>query len=182
MRINFIKKLTVASTVMSFALGFFAPFWLIYINKFGNNISDYGMSVGVMMIAGAIASFFVGKVKTSKNRKKVLELSMFLMSVAIFSYTIISTYFQLLFLQLIYGVASSAHSTAEVTILGDVTEEENRANTVGNYHFYSQIFMAISTIIAGYIGVKFGVRTVFYITSISILLAAMYIQKTKWES
>ena len=54
---------------MSFAIGLFMPFWIVFIQDFGGSIESFGFAIGLMAFVQSISSYFAGKLADTFGRK-----------------------------------------------------------------------------------------------------------------
>ncbi len=67
----------ISNSMLSFAFGLFTPFWLIFVNDFGGSIEQFGFSIGLMVLAASITSYFVGKHSDKLGRMPFLIIAGF---------------------------------------------------------------------------------------------------------
>lgn len=153
-----------SNSFMSFAFGLLRPFYVIFIEKLGG-IEILGLGMGIMMIFYSLSGYFAGKYSDIFGRKNFLVGSGVILSIVIFSYTLISSVLQLIILQIIDGIAGSVYQTMEMSFLGDITKRESRGKYIGLYHTLLGMASGIAMIIAGFIVAKIGLKIIFYLTA-----------------
>jgi len=168
-----------SNSVLGLAFGLFSPFWAIFLRDFGGSIESYGFAIGLMALAQAVTSYFVGKYSDKIGRKPFLIIAGFFLSAAIFCYAIINSLIQLYILQIINGIASATQMTMETSFLGDVTKKASRGVNVGKYHAIVGAIAAIAVIVGGYIVGWLGFKIIFYITSILVFISTIILLRIK---
>ena len=174
-----LKIFYISSVIFDFALGFFAPFWFLFLSDFGGGIEQFGYAIALMTIASAVTSLYAGKYSDKFGRKKMILFSTTGLAGIVLAYTLVHSVWSLYVLQILYGVAMSIQGTNEASLIGDLTEKDTRGTNIGKLHFYTQIAAAIAMITAGIIGAHFGLHVVFYTTTLLMLFSAVVVLKLK---
>lgn len=164
------KIFLISNSILSFAFGFYSPFYIIFVRDFGN-VQQFGFSVGLMTLAFAIASYFGGKYSDKFGRKAFLITSGFIFAGVIISYTFIESINQLYILQIIYGIASALNATMEASFLGDVTKMESRGLHIGKYRAITNVIESFAIMGGGFVVGILGYKSIFYIAAVLVTLA-----------
>src|SRR3989338_6337650 len=93
-----------SNSALSFALGLFTPFWIIFLQDFGGSIQQFGFSIGLMVLAQSVTSYLVGKYSDKLGRKIFLIIGGFVLAAVTLAYTLITSMAQLYFLQIVNGI------------------------------------------------------------------------------
>lgn len=163
------KQFIIASSIYSFAVGAFTPFWLLFLTK--NGTEQFAYSVGTMGITTSFASYFAGKYSDRIGRLPILILTWISMALFISLYPS-ATSWQIYLLQGINGILIAIHMTAETALLGDLTQKETRGVHIGTYHSITGTAAAIAILLGGYLSNFIPISTFFYFTSGFLLIAA----------
>jgi MFS family permease len=176
------KIFLAASSVLSFAVGFYSPFFIIFVQKLGGgDVRQFGFSVGLMALAFSVTSYFAGKYSDKFGRKMFLVTSGIALSGIIVLYTFIKTTVELNILQIVYGFVNALYTTMEISFLGDVTEKASRGLNVGRYRAFTGLFEALAIMGGGYLVGSFGFKSVFYIAAGLIVVATLILSRLKKE-
>jgi len=176
------KIFLAASSILSFAIGFYSPFFIIFVQKLGGgDVRQFGFSVGLMAFAFSITSYLAGKYSDKFGRKIFLIISGISLSGVIILYTFIKTTIQLNILQIVYGIINALYTTMETSFLGDVTEKTSRGLNVGKYRAFTGLFEALAIMGGGYLVGSLGFKSIFYIASGLILIATLILSRIKTE-
>ncbi len=162
-----------SESFLSFALGLFTPFLYVFLQDFGGSLEQFGFSIGILLLAAGITSYFAGKHSDKIGRKIFLVIGGFVLSGTVFAYTLITSLVQLYALQIINGIVSSIQLTAETSFLGDITKKATRGKNVGKYHALIQVMAAIAIMAGGFIGGQLGVKIIFYIAALIMFISAL---------
>ncbi|VVB78699.1 Multidrug resistance protein MdtG [uncultured archaeon] len=162
-----------SNSIASLAAGLFSPFYIIFVQGFGKSLGQFGLSIGLMALAGAITSYFAGRHSDQLGRKPFLIVGGFILSIIVLAYTLITNLFQLYLLQILNGVISSMNSTIGTTFLADLTRRSTRGRHIGRYLAVTGVITAFSLMIAGFLAVSWGYKIVFYIVATLIFLSTL---------
>ncbi|MBI2549962.1 MFS transporter [Candidatus Woesearchaeota archaeon] len=168
------KIFLLSNSTLSFALGLFMPFWIIFLQDFGGSIQQFGFSIGLMVLAQSVTSYFAGKYSDKLGRKMFLIFGGFMLALVIFAYTLITSMAHLYLLQVANGITSAMLTTMEVTFLGDITRKVTRGADIGKYHAIVGIMAALAMMGGGYVVGQAGYKLIFYITA-SIIFVSTFL-------
>ena len=101
--------------LMTFSFGLFGPFYLIFINKIGGSIENFGIAVGIITLSGALMSFIAGRYSDKLGRKPLLIIGGYASAIIVFLYTIISSLWQLYLLQILSGLITAVFEISELS-------------------------------------------------------------------
>jgi len=161
-----LRIFTLSNSLMALAFGLFGSFYLIFINKIGGSIENFGMAVGLVMFFSAITSFIAGKYSDKIGRKPFLIISGYSSVIIILLYTLINSLWQLYLLQIFNGIISAIFEISEHAFLGDITSRSKRGYSLGRYFLIVGIVEAVAVFIGGILVGKFGFKIIFYVISL----------------
>lgn len=160
------KFFTLSTSLMAFALGLFGPFYLIFINKIGGSIENFGIAVGLVVLSGALTSLIAGKYSDRFGRKPFLIFGGYASALVVFLYTVVGSLWQLYLLQIFNGLIHTIFETSEAAFLGDSTEKASRGKDIGKYNALLGVAEAIAIFVGGFLTGMFGFEIVFYIVAL----------------
>jgi len=112
------------------------------------------------------------------GRKTMLLVGLGMTVITTFSYTVTSTFFQMLFLRAWDAAASAALLTAIRTLMADLLGPEMRAFGMGLHSAITQQSSTVGSIFSGYVIDSFGYNTTFYTaTALCIISLAIVLIK-----
>ncbi len=164
-----------SNSMLAFAIGLFTPFWIIFLQKFGGGVEQFGIAIGIMVFAQSITSYFVGKYSDKLGRKVFLIAGGFILAAVVFSYTIIQTLVELYILQVLNGVTNAMQMTMETAFLGDVTKKTTRGLNIGKYHAIVGAIAGLTIMGSGYIVGGLGFNIIFYAVAIIIFISTLFL-------
>jgi len=164
---------------MALAFGLFGPFYLIFINKIGGSIENFGVAVGLLVLSTALVSLIAGKYSDKFGRKPFLIIGGYASAIIVFLYTIISSIWQLYLLQIFSGLIIALFETSESAFLGDITEKQKRGAEIGKYGAFIGIAEAFAIFIGGFLAGRFGFKIIFYIVSVIFIISTTIMFKLR---
>jgi len=173
------RTFTISNSLMALAFGLFGPFYLIFINKIGGTIENFGIAVGLVVLSGALTSLIARKYSDKIGRKPFLILGGYASALIVFLYTLIGSLWQLYLLQIFSGLIISLFETSESSFLGDITKKEKRGTDIGKYDAIIGIAEALAIFTGGFLIGVFGFEIVFYIISIIFVISTTIMFKLK---
>ena len=174
------KVFLLSHSAMSFALGLFMPFYIIFIHDFGGSIESFGFAIGLMILAQSLTSYYVGRHSDRFGRKGFLIASGFATTIVIIVYTFITSLTHLYLLQIIIGITQAMQMTMKTSLLGDVTQKVSRGKEIGKYYAITGVMAAIAMMGGGYLVSELGIKIIFYIVAglfLSSTLILFYIKE-----
>lgn len=174
-----LRIFTLSNSLMALAFGLFGPFYLIFINDIGGSIENFGIAVGLVVLSGALTSFFAGKYSDSFGRKPFLIIGGYASAIIIFLYTVIGALWQLYLIQILSGLVASIFETAESSFLGDTTEKDSRGKDIGKYEAMVGVAEAFAIFIGGFLVGIFGFEIIFYMVAIIFVVSTTVMFKLK---
>ncbi len=175
------RLLLAARSVVAIAMGLFVPFWIIFIQGFGQSIETFGFALGLMALAQALTAYFIGRHSDFLGRKPFLIMAGFATSGVIIGYTFITSLIQLYVLQVLDGIMTTVDATMEQTLLADVTEKVSRGADIGKYRAITGVLTALAMMSGGYIVGQLGINIIFYIAAGLIFLSTLALFYIKEE-
>lgn len=174
-----LKIFTFSNSLMALAFGLFGPFYLIFINDIGGSVENFGIAVGLVVLAGALISLVAGKYSDSIGRKPLLIIGGYASAIIVFLYTVIGSIWQLYLLQIFSGLIISVFETAESAYLADITEKQKRGHDIGKYDAYVGFAEALAIFAGGFLAGKFGFEIIFYVVSIIFVISTTVMFKLR---
>lgn len=165
-----------SSNLFYFAIGLFTPFWVVFINSQGGSLSQFGLLMGSMGLAGGVTTFFLSAYSDRIGQKKIFIFLTFLSGLTVLCYSLeTKSIYWLYMLQIIYGIVGTAHVAIETAFVGNLTSVEKRGSQVGVHRGTISIMAALAMIIGGYFVEKTGLVFIFYITALLIFISAFLV-------
>ena len=168
-----IAKLAVIGFIVALASSLIDTVWAVYMNSFLNNIPLVGfLSAGLTILA--LLSYFIFIPFIEKNKKsRIYVLSLILMAATFILFAINRDFYIFIILAVIFTVLITIKITSFGIIVKDRCSEKQLPRNEGLVYTFLNIAWVVGPLIAGYISEKFGISTIFLLSAIFILIAAL---------
>ena len=175
-----------SNSLFALAVGLFGPFYLIFVNKMGGSIENFGFALGFIALSGALTFLIFGKYSDRIGRKPFLIVGGYVSALIVLLYTVINSLWQLYLIQILSGFIIALFEISESSFLGDVTRKNNRGSEFGKYYAILGIIEAIAIFLGGMLAEKVSFKLMAYIISAIFIIATSFILKiserrSKWE-
>ena len=161
-----LKRVIISQGWVLFGSGLVFPFYIIFIREVGANFSQFGLAYGLFMLSSALVHHWVGRVSDQFGRKIFLLINAWGTAVLFLLFPMVTTIWQVYFLQVLLGVLGAMQKTSEKALIADFTEGNDRGKHIGSYHFWVSIFSGVAVIAGGFFIDLFTVDIIFYIGSV----------------
>ncbi|AYD40404.1 MFS transporter [Clostridium fermenticellae] len=163
------------SFVTMIALSQIAPILPIYIKHFGINDTSFieqisGIAFGVTYVISAIFSPIWGHVADRVGRKPMILRASLGMAIVVFGMGFAKNVYELVGLRMLQGTISG-YCTACTTLIATQTEKKHAGWALGVLSTATISGSLLGPMFGGYIEEVFGMRNVFFIMSILLLIA-----------
>lgn len=159
---NFIK-IMIMSFLLSFSFNMQNTALPLYTQFIGGNKSDTGLIMGVFTISALLFRPIFGNLVDAKGRKITLIGGIFLYSLLVFSYGLISSIILLLVVRFLQGIGFSAYTTANGTVVADVLPKSRLTEGIGYFGISNIIATAIGPTATLFLIKNIGYKTSFFI-------------------
>lgn len=174
--IYFMKIFFYSNSIFFFAIGLFSPFLILHIQEIAG-LQWFGLALGITLTSQAITNIYIGRLSDKMERKSLLFFSSVSIGVIILLYTLVTSLWQLLLLQILYGITTATHQTNEMSLLGDITQKETRGSNIGRYNSIVTAATGIAMILGGYAVSLLGINIFFYIIACIVFISALILKK-----
>jgi len=171
-----IKKLGVLDLVSSLALALVGTIWAIYFEFIVKDVSKVGFINTIFGIAGVIAFIVFIPLLERNSKTKILGISFLIYA---FSYFLFSFNDNLVFaviLGIVVYSAASVRINAMGIILRDKSKDGSVSKNTGLIYTLLNIAWLLGPVLAGFLSVRFGVRSVFLIAGILMFSAFLFLK------
>ncbi|GGK46462.1 MULTISPECIES: MFS transporter [Flavobacteriaceae] len=147
------------------------PILLITLNYTPNSI---GIIAAIYPTVWGIGQLFTGKMADSFSKKEMLFWGMLLQGLAIMAIPFFTVFYQLASIAAILGLGTALVYPTFLSAISDVTNPNQRAESIGVFRLWRDLGYAIGAIISGIIadvfGVQYAVVTIGVITILSSIV------------
>jgi MFS family permease len=162
-----VKLLIRSQSLATLAAGMIYPYYLLFLKNLGSTYSAYGLAFAVFTISSAASALWLNKL-VDRSSVKLMATSSFGMMAAMLIFPWIPSYGFVLVIQAFMGVCNAMQKMSERGLLADGTEQGNRGEPLGNYHFWTSVSSGFAVLIGGYLIDWLTIDVLFYVS------AAMY--------
>ena len=162
--------------------GLIGPFYVIQIEKLSGGMEKLGIAFAIMVFLDSLTCYLAGRFSDKLGRKPFLFLAAYLEAFLLICYTLISDTWQLYILQAAFGVTSGIMETVTTSLLGDLTEKEDRGRDVGTFNALVGLASAAGLAIGGFVAEIYGLKSLFYLSASVIAISTFllfFIRETK---
>jgi len=129
-----------------------------------------GIAFSIMVLSQSLTSYLAGHFSDKLGRKPFLIITAYVDTIILFLYTVIQETHQLYLLQGVLGITNGVVDTISTSLLGDLTVKEKRGRTVGRFNAIVGLSSAIGLSVGGYLVKYYGIKSLFYLTSLVVAL------------
>lgn len=167
-----LKKLLLINSVFVFGASLLGPLYAVFVKEIGGDILTIGWTFAAYMFAGGIMSYFAGRLGDKlKETEYLIAAGYIIRAVGFFLYTLIGSPLQLLLLQFFLGAGEAVANPAFKSIFSRHLDSKKSTTQWGTWDLLYSIITALGVGIGAFIVEFLGFNILFYIMSISSLLA-----------
>jgi len=171
------------NTGMVFVMGLFAPFYAVYVEQIGGSVAFAGLSWAIFsIVAGVLILLFSKWELQVKEQELLLAVGYLIRAVVFLSYAFIDSLSQLIFTQILWGVAAALGTPAFDAIYHSHTAND-RSSIIqwGSWEGFSHIAIGSAALIGGVLIQAFGFPAIFIGMSMVSLFLGVYVWKLPRE-
>lgn len=168
-----IGKLALVGFIVAFASAIIDTIWAVYLDSFLNNAALVGfISAGLTVIS--FFSFFIFIPLIEKTKKSTIYFfTLTLMAATYLLFAINTKFYFLILLAALITILYTLRLTSFGIIVKDKSPEKQLARNEGLMYSFWNVAWVIGPLIAGYISESFGIRLIFVLAAIFVLIAAL---------
>ena len=177
-----LRILITTNTIMVFIVGLFAPFYAVFVQHIGGNIAFAGLSWAILSIVSGILILLFSKWQLKVKEQELLIASGYIFRGLVFlSYAFMSNITQLLFTQVLWGIAAAISVPAFDAIYSAHTTRESSIVQWGEWEGIAAIATGVAALIGGILIQSFGYSIVFICMAVLSFAIGIYIYRLPRE-
>jgi predicted MFS family arabinose efflux permease len=177
-----LRILITVNTGMVFVIGMFAPFYAVFVQKLGGNIAYAGLSWAILLIVtGTLILLFTNLEVKVKEQELLLALGYILRGLVFVSYAFMGSLTQLLFTQVLWGVAAAIGTPAFDAVYQSHTSPSEAISQWGGWEGISSIATGIAALFGGVLIQSFGYNSIFIAMATISFLLGLYVWRLPRE-
>ena len=171
-----LRILIIVNTSLNFAVGMFAPFYAVFVQKIGGGAVLAGVSWALFSIISGILILFLSKWELRIKRRHVLLALGYLIRAMVFlSYAFMDNIPQLLISQVLWGIASALGTPAFDALYTSNVTEDVAIVEWGDWEGISAIATGIAALVGGLLIQTVGFKILFLFMSAITAFLGIYI-------
>lgn len=132
-----------------------------------------GFAFSIMILLQSATTYFAGRYSDRLGRRPFLFATAYADAAILFLYTIISEAYQVYILQALLGVTNGVMGTIKASLLADLTTRAKRGRNIGKFNAIVSLASAIGLSLGGYVVKLYGIKSLFYLASIVVVLSTI---------
>jgi predicted MFS family arabinose efflux permease len=177
-----LRILITTNTAMVFVVGMLGPFYAIFVQKLGGDIAFAGFSWAVFAIVAGVLTILFGRWHLKvKEQELLLVLGYLIRGVVFLSYAFMTSIPQLIFTQVLWGIAVAFGSPAFDATYSLHTTKDDSIVQWGQWEGIAAIAQGMAAIIGGILIQSIGYMPVFLGMSIICFILGIYIWRLPRE-
>ncbi|MDD5146531.1 MAG: MFS transporter [Candidatus Pacebacteria bacterium] len=171
-----LRVLIVSNTMMVFVLGMFAPFYAIFVQRLGGSLAFAGFLWAVFcIVTGVLTLLFCRWGLRVKEQELLVALGYLLRSLVFLSYAFMESIPQLIFTQVLWGIAAAIGTPAFDAIYASHTERDHSIVQWGQWEGVASIATGVAALMAGFLIESLGFQIVFLVMAAITTIIGIYI-------
>lgn len=171
-----IAILVLASSTSIMSTDMYAPSMPDLTGIFSTTPAMVKLTISLNMLAFGLAQFFYGPISDRFGRRPVMLVSVCAVVVLCIACTQVTTIEQLIVVRVLLGLAAAAEAVLGLAIIKDLYTEKQQVKVLALLNMVIAIAPALGPIVGGYLHVKYGWTTNFYVLAVmaSVALLSIY--------
>ena len=162
-----LRLLIFVNTIIVFAIGMFAPFYAVFVQKIGGGAALAGISWALFSVVSGILILLLSKWELRVKRQFILLAVGYIFRSAVFlSYAFMTSISQLLITQVLWAVASAVGTPAFDALYTSSTSKETAIVEWADWEGVSAIATGIAALVGGLLIQTIGFKILFIIMAI----------------
>ncbi len=171
-----LRILITLNTAITFVIGLFAPFYAIYVQRIGGDIAFAGFTWAVLQIvAGVLTLLFTRWSLRVREQELLLAFGYLVRSMVFLSYAFMGSMAQLVFTQVLWGIAAAISVPAFDAVYGAHTSHDGSIVEWGGLEGITSIAVGVAALVGGLVIKSFGFMPIFLVMSAVSFSLTLYI-------
>lgn len=167
------KWIAISQSVAVVAAGILLPFYIVFLQQFGESYSMFAYLYGTFTLAAALTHLWIGELAQHVSTRTMLVVGNLVAGIVLMAVPSASRLWQVFAAQVVLGFALSLQKSAEKVAVADATTADNRAEQVGRYHFGVALLTAAGLFASGWFLDTFSIVFAFYALAAALVVAGL---------
>lgn len=173
-----LKILLVTNSLVLLAGGMIGPIYAIFVEDIGGDLLDASLAGSVFALAAGITTLLSGRYSDmNKHKEKIVVLGYIIMGVGFMLFTLVTSVWMLLIVQVIIGFGEAIYIPAFDAVYSEHLDHHKEGRQWGAWESMYYFVTAIGAAIGGYIVVYLGFHVMFILMALLCLSSALYIYR-----
>ncbi|MFA7229398.1 MAG: MFS transporter, partial [Melioribacteraceae bacterium] len=157
------------------------PFLVIYMTtEIGVSAGAAGLVLAFYGAGALVTAPFVGKLSDKIGSLLVMKLSLILTGIVIILYSFVQNYYAILGVTLLWSVISEAFRPANLSLISDETETEQRKTAFALNRLAINLGMSIGPVAGGFLS-ALNCSLLFYVNGLTSIIAGIFLMMVHIE-
>lgn len=169
-----IAKLAITGFIVAISASLIDTVWAIYIDGFVNSVSLVGYISAALTIVGLLSHFIFIPLIQKTKKSTIYFATLVSMGIVYILFAINTKFYIFVVLAFITTILLALRITSFGIIIKDKSKPKKLSANEGVMYSLLNIAWVIGPLFAGYVSSKFGINLIFVLSSIFILIAALF--------
>jgi predicted MFS family arabinose efflux permease len=166
------------STLINRAGSMVIPFLVIYITTvIGVSTSKAGLVLAIYGLGGLCTSPFMGKLSDKLGALRIMKTSLIFTGIILILYSFVKNFYGVLLMTLLLSVISEAFRPANLALLSNETEPEQRKTAFALNRLMINLGMSVGPVVGGFLS-AINFSFLFYVDGATSILAAIFLMSS----
>ena len=166
-------RLGTISLFSSFAIAMVITIWAIYLDSFFHNAAYVGFFAAFLTITGIISYIFLTPIVERGNKANLYALTILIYMISYLLFAFFPNIYVIIALGILISIIGSLRITLFGIIIRDKTKDCSVAKTEGLIYTLSNLSWLVAPVIAGFIASKYGIKEVFILSAMVLLITSI---------
>ncbi len=176
-----IDRIAAIGLVSGLSMASVGTIWAIYLESILKNPSYVGYLISFFTIITLVSFIFTIPLVERKSKTKLYFFSLIAYFFALVLFSILSNLYAVILLGIFISILVSIRLISFGLIISDKSKSSSLSKNEGMIYTFSNLAWLIGPLIAGFVSVKYGMRAVFAVAAIFLLLAIILFIKFRVE-
>ncbi len=174
-----IGRLAITGFIVGLASALISTIWAVYMDSFLHSIVWVGFLSAMLTLISFLSYFLFIPLIEKSNKVKIYSYSLLLFAITYILFAINTKFYFFVILAFILTVISTLRVTSFGIIVKDKSKEKQLTRNEGLMYTFINIAWVIGPLIAGYASNAFGIRIIFILSAVFILISLIFLKLSK---
>ena len=166
-----ISRLAIISLIASLSYSLIDTIWAIYINSYVQSVVFVGLLSAILTLISFISYFLFIPIIEKKDKSRIYSFSLLIFALSYILFALNTKFYFFIIISFILVVFQTLRITSFGIIVRDKSYERYLSRNEGLMYAFTNVAWVIGPLISGFISEKYGIRIVFVLAAIFVLIA-----------